>query len=128
VAEVVGIGTSYGRNPIRESSLYYSLFLEKGEPRAERRTLAGEELVVFWYADLDDTKKNAVREALRLEELDGQIARLRYYTFCPETVAEICEAQGLPMSGLGYGVWSPEFLSLRKEEEFLKWREQSHPH
>ncbi|MFY9609368.1 MAG: RNA polymerase sigma factor [Blastocatellia bacterium] len=128
MAEVVGIGTSYGRNPISESSLYYSLFLEKGEPRAERRSVAGEELVVFWYSDLDDSAKSAVREVLRIEELDGQIARLRYYTFCPETVAEICGAQGLPMAGLGYGVWSAEFLSLRKEEEFLKWRERSHPH
>jgi RNA polymerase sigma-70 factor (ECF subfamily) len=127
-AEVVGIGTSYGRKPISDSSLYYSLFLEKGEARAERRTIAGEVLVVFWYSDIDDPTKNAVREVLRLEELDGRIARLRSYTFCPETVAEICEAQGLPMRGLGYGVWSPEFLSLRREEEFLKWREQSHPH
>ena len=116
------------RKPIRESSLYYSLFLEKGEPRAERRSVAGEELVVFWYSDLDDPTIRAVREVLRLEALEGQISRLRYYTFCPETVAEICGAQGLPVVGLGYGVWSVEFLSLRKEEEFLKWREQSHPH
>lgn len=128
VAEVVGMGTSYGRKPISESSLYYSLFLEKGDPRAERHTIAGEELVLFWYADLDDPEKTAVREVLRLEESEGQIARLRYYTFCPETVAEIAAALSLPMTGLGYGVWSPEFVGLRKEEEFLKWREQSHPH
>jgi RNA polymerase sigma-70 factor (ECF subfamily) len=128
VAEVVGIGTSYGRKPIRESSLYYSLFLEKGEPRAERRTVDGEELIVFWYSDIEDPANNAVREVLRLEELEGQIARLRYYTFCPETVSEICGALDLPMVGLGYGVWSPEFVSLRKEEEFLKWRERTHPH
>ena len=38
------------------------------------------------------------------------------------------EALGFPFVGLGYGVWSPEFLSLRKEEEFLEWRAQSHPH
>jgi RNA polymerase sigma-70 factor (ECF subfamily) len=128
VAEVVGIGTSYGRTPIRESSLYYSLFLEKGEARAERRSVAGEELVVFWYCGIDDPATSAVREVLRIEELDGQISRLRYYTFCPETLAEVCGAQGLPMASLGYGVWSVEFLSLRKEEEFLKWRGQSHPH
>ena len=129
VAETVGMGTSYGRKAISESSLYYSLFLEKGEPRAERRTVADEALVVFWYSDIEvPTKEDAVREVLRLEEMNGQVARLRYYTFCPETLAEICADQRLPMAGIGYGVWSPEFLSLRKEEEFLKWREQNHPH
>jgi len=118
IAETVGMGTSYGRKPISESSLYYSLFLEKGEARAERRNFGGEELVLFWYSDLDQPAKRFVREVLRLEELDGQVSRLRYYTFCPETLAEICAALDLPMAGLGYGVWSSEFLSLRRKKSF----------
>ena len=126
-AEVIGMGTSYGRKPISDSSLYYSLFLEKGDPRAERHTFDGEDVVVFWYRDLDDHTHSAVREVLRLEELEDQISRLRYYTFCPETLEEVSNALGFQFVGLGYGVWSPEFLSLRKEEEFLEWRARNHP-
>lgn len=127
VAETVGMGTSHGREPIRDSSLYYCLFLEKGDPRAERRTFLGEPIIVIWYGDLDDPAKRAVREVFRFEEIDGQIARLCFYGFCPETEAEIADALALPFAPLGYGVWSPEFLSLRKEEEFQQWRTSEHP-
>jgi RNA polymerase sigma-70 factor (ECF subfamily) len=128
VAETVGMGTSYGRKAISESSLYYSLFLEKGEPRAERRTFLGEPIVVVWYSALDNPEASVVREAMRFEEVEGRVARLRFYCFCPETMAEIAGALGTPLKTLGYGVWAPEFLSLRKEEEFLKWRAEQHPH
>ncbi|HSB12337.1 MAG TPA: sigma-70 family RNA polymerase sigma factor [Blastocatellia bacterium] len=127
VAETVGMGTSHGREPIRNSSFYYCLFLEKGDPVAERREFLGEQIVVLSYADLDDPSKRAVREVFRFEEIEGRIARLCYYGFCPETEAEITGALGLPFEPLGYGVWSPEFLSLRNEEEFLRWQASQHP-
>jgi RNA polymerase sigma-70 factor (ECF subfamily) len=127
VAETIGMGTSYGREPIRDSSLYYCLFLEKGKPRAEGRTFLGEPIVVVWYEDLEDSSKRAVREVFRFEALEGQISRLCFYGFCPEAETEILNTLGLPFAGLGYGIWSPEFTGLRKEEEFRKWRASEHP-
>ncbi|HKA21091.1 MAG TPA: sigma-70 family RNA polymerase sigma factor [Blastocatellia bacterium] len=127
VAETVGMGTSHGREAIRNSSLYYSLFLEKGNARAERRTFENEPIVVIWYEHLDIPNKQSVREVFRFEEIDGQISRLSFFCFCPETEAEILTAIDLPFSALGYGIWADEFTSLRKEEEFLKWRASEHP-
>lgn len=42
-------------------------------------------------------------------------------------MVEVAAAFALPVATLGYGVWSAEFLSLRKEEEFLKLRAAAHP-
>jgi RNA polymerase sigma factor (sigma-70 family) len=47
VGEIVSMGIWYGRSAVRDVSLYYSLFLEHGEPRAERRTFLGEPIVVI---------------------------------------------------------------------------------
>lgn len=127
VAETIGMGTSYGRDPIKDSSLYYCLFLEKGEPRAERRTFLDEPIVVVWYADLADPRIRVVREVFRIESVRGEIARLCFYGFCPDLEAEVLNALGLPFSGLGYGIWAPAFTSLRKEKEFLEWRASEHP-
>lgn len=120
VGEVVSMGVSYGRTAIRESSLYYSLFLEKGEPQAERRTFFDEPVVVIWYA-LDDPSAPIVRDVLRFEELEGQIVRLRFFAFCPETLTEVVGTLGLPLATNGYGVWAPEFLEMQKQEEFQRW-------
>jgi len=127
IDEVAGIGSSHGSSAIRDGSLYYSLFLEKGEPRAERHEFLGEPIVLIWYSLLDDPTSYVVRDALRFEEIEGQIARLRYYVFCPETMAEIAATLGLPLATNGYGNWAPEFLELRKEEEFQQWRASQHP-
>lgn len=119
VGDVVGMGTAQGRNTIRDSSLYYGLFLEKGEPRAEVRLYEGEPIVVIWYAL--DPSRPLVCDLMRFEELEGQISRLRFFCFCPETMAEIVAALGLPFGRLGYGVWAPEFQALQKQEEFQAW-------
>lgn len=121
--EVVSMGTSYGRTTIRDSSLYYSLFLEKGEPRAERCLFLGEPIVVIWYA-LHDPSAPAVRDVLRFEELEGQISRLRFFAFCPETLTEIVRDLGMPLATNGYGVWTAEFLEMQKQEEFQQWMAQ----
>lgn len=123
VGEVVSMGTSYGRTAIRDSSLYYSLFFEKGEPQAERRTFLGEPVVVIWYA-LNASSASIVRDVLRFEEQEGQIARLRFFAFCPETLAEIVGGLELPLATNGYGVWAPEFLEMQKQEEFQQWMAQ----
>jgi RNA polymerase sigma-70 factor (ECF subfamily) len=119
IAEVVGIGVGHGRRAIRDSSLYYSLFLEKGDPRVERRTYQGEPVLVVWYAI--DSSGPMVRDILRFEELEGEIARLRFFCFCPETMAEIARALGVPFRDCGYGVWAPQFLELQRQEEFQEW-------
>ena len=127
IAETVGMGTSHGRETIRNSSLYYCLFLEKGNARAERRTFENEPIVVVWYEELNNPNKQSVREVFRFEEIDGQISRVCFFCFCPETEAEVLAALELPFSELGYGIWADQFTSLRKEEEFLKWRATEHP-
>jgi RNA polymerase sigma-70 factor (ECF subfamily) len=123
VGEIVSMGVWYGRSAVRDVPLYYSLFLEHGEPRAERRTFRGEPVVVIWYA-LDHTTAPVVRNVLRLEEREGQIARLHSFLLCPETLTEIVGTLGLPVQTNGYGPWAPEFLALRKQAEFERWKAQ----
>jgi RNA polymerase sigma-70 factor (ECF subfamily) len=121
IGEIVSMGVWSGRSAIRDVSLYYSLFLEHGSPRAERRTFLDEPIVVIWYA-LDDPNAPVVRNVLRFEELEGQIARLRSFLLCPDTLTEIVATLGLPVKANGYGPWAPEFLELRKQREFEHWK------
>src|SRR5499426_1036547 len=123
VGEIVSMGIWYGRSAVRDVSLYYSLFLEHGEPRAERRIFLGEPIVVIWYA-LDDPTAPVVRNVLRFEELEGQIVRLRSFLLCPETLTEIVGTLGLPVQTNGYGPWAPKFLALQKRAEFERWKAQ----
>jgi len=60
---------------------------------------AGEPIVVLWY-DVDG--KRVVRDVLRFVSDRGGMADLRYYYFCPETLAEVCEALKLPLVDNGY--------------------------
>jgi hypothetical protein len=83
--------------------------------------------VVVWYEDLDDPRKQVVREVFRFEETYGLISRIGFFCFCPETETEILNTLDLPFEALGYGVWADAFTRLRKEEEFLKWRSSEHP-
>jgi RNA polymerase sigma-70 factor (ECF subfamily) len=43
-----------------------------------------------------------VRDVLRFEALEDRIARLRYYYFCPETLAEVTGSLGVPLVTNGY--------------------------
>lgn len=72
---------------------------EAGDPQAERREYLGEPIVVLWY-DVDG--KRVVRDVLRFVSDRGGMADLRYYYFCPETLAEVCEALKLPLVDNGY--------------------------
>jgi RNA polymerase sigma-70 factor (ECF subfamily) len=120
IGEVVSMGVWYGQTAVRDSWLYYSLFLEKGGPQAERRVFLGEPIVVIWYA-LDAPNAPVVRKVLRFEELEGQITRLRSFAFCPETLTDIVGTLGLPGKTNGYGLWAPEFLEMQKRVEFEQW-------
>lgn len=112
-AEVVGMGTEFGRTAIRDSSLRITLEflhlagqrpipLAKHEPFAERRAFQDEAIVVLWYAPRAGEPTRVVRDVLRFEALEDRIARLRYYYFCPETLAEVTGALGVTLVTNGY--------------------------
>lgn len=98
-ALVVGMVQEYGRQQIRDGSLEHTIMDEAGDPQAERREYLGEPIVVLWY-DVDG--KRVVRDVLRFVSDRGGMADLRYYYFCPETLAEVCEALKLPLVDNGY--------------------------
>lgn len=111
--EVIGMGTELGRTAIRDSSLRItlealhvagqpSIALAKDEPFAERRTFEGEPIVILWYSPRAGEPSRVVRDVLRFETLEDRIARLRYYYFCPETLAEVTGVLGVPLVTNGY--------------------------
>src|SRR5262249_33958434 len=112
-AEVIGMGTEFGRAAIRGSSLRFTLEvlhlagqppvpLAKDEPFAERRAFHGEAIVILWYAPRVGEGTRVVRDVMRFESLEDRIARLRYYYFCPETLAEVAGALGVTVVTNGY--------------------------
>ncbi len=101
-AEVVGMVQEYGTDQARHGSLAHTV-VEVGSPQAERREYLGEPIVVLWYTvEQDGHEKRVVRDVLRFTEHDGTLWTLRYYYFCPETLAEVCEALNLPLVDNGY--------------------------
>ena len=62
-------------------------------------TIEGERVVLFFEA-ADDGE--ALCDVLRLEELDGRIAKITDYYFAPETLAAVAEALGVPSKSAGY--------------------------
>ena len=61
---------------------------------AQRGEIAGEPVVLFVAKHRG---REALHSVLRIEERDGQIARIRSYGFCPETIRAVGEALGLPV-------------------------------
>jgi len=99
-ADVVGVVQEYGRAQIRDGSFKHTIFDEEGEPRAELRHFRGEPLVILWYTTEPGVRR--VRDLLRFIEADGGLRSLRYYYFCPETLAEVCRELNLPLKDNGY--------------------------
>lgn len=101
-AEVVGRVHEYGRDQIKKGSLGHTV-VEEGAPSAERVLYQGEPLVVLWYTvEEDGAPKRYVRDVLRFAQDGESLASLRYFYFCPETLAEICQELGLPLKDNGY--------------------------
>jgi RNA polymerase sigma-70 factor (ECF subfamily) len=71
-------------------------------PRVELREHRGELIFVFWYAHDDG---EAVRALARAEPDGDQIARLRYYFFTEDLLAEVCRELGLRFRRNGYRFW-----------------------
>ena len=68
-------------------SILHHTFASSDAWRAEMRDFGGEPIVVLWARESDG---NAVKSLARLDEHEGVITRVRYYFFCPETLAEVC--------------------------------------
>lgn len=103
VADVVGMVYELGREQIKKGSLHHTLFDEAGEPQAEVREYQGEALVVLWYTvEEQGAKRRYVRDVLRFAGDERHLLLLRYFYFCPETLAEITGTLGLPLKDNGY--------------------------
>lgn len=101
--EVVGMVYEVGAEAIRRGSLHHTLVLEDDvRYRAEVRTLDGEPLVLLWSTPVDGSARAALADVLRVETAGGQVARLRWYYFCPETLTEVAQRLGLPARPHGY--------------------------
>ncbi len=100
--ENVGCGVEFGReNFPRENGWFHrAVFghsewpveLQYTDSRLERAELDGEPIVLGFTTRRG---KEALEQVLRIEEVDGRIARLRGYAFCPETMREVGERLGL---------------------------------
>jgi RNA polymerase sigma-70 factor, ECF subfamily len=100
--ENVGCGLEFGRDnfPRKEGWFHHAVFGHPEWPaemqyegaRLERAELDGEPIVLGFTARRG---REALEQVLRIEEVDGRIARLRGYAFCPETMREVGERLGL---------------------------------
>lgn len=93
---MVGAVYEEGREAARAGSLHHTLVLETHvRYRGEVRELDGEAIVVLWETPTDGAGPEAVGDILRVWTADGGIAKLRWYYFCPRTIAEVADRLGL---------------------------------
>jgi len=100
--ENVGCGVEFGRDnfPSKTGWFHAAVFghpewpaeLQYTGARLERGELDGEPILLGFTTRHG---REALEQVLRLEEVDGRIARLRGYAFCPETMREVGERLGL---------------------------------
>ena len=103
-AENVGFGLQFGRDAFEgtENFLYkvvhgheeWPAWFQPEAIRMQRAEFEGARLLL-WFA----TRKGdeALELVLRVDPVDGRIARLRSYAFCPETMREVAGALGVPV-------------------------------
>jgi RNA polymerase sigma-70 factor (ECF subfamily) len=100
-SEMVGMWLERGFESItkeRRGILQHSL-ASTDSWRGEVRQFHGEPIGILWASD---GAGEAVASIVRVEERDGAIARLRYYFFCPDVLAEVCGELGVPVRTNGY--------------------------
>ena len=101
-AENVGCGIQYGRKAFEgtENFLYKSVHgheewpreLQPDAVRVERAEIDGEPVLLAFSTRRG---REALETILRFDEVDGRIARIRGYAFCPETMRAAGELLGL---------------------------------
>jgi RNA polymerase sigma-70 factor, ECF subfamily len=102
-SEVVGMVYEVGAATIRRGSLHHTLVVENDvRYRAEVQELDGEPLLLLWETPADGSAPEAVSDILRVETADGQVTRLRWYYFCPETITEVTARLGVAARPHGY--------------------------
>jgi len=112
--ENVGSSLEYGHEnfPRRDGWFQHAVFGHDEWPaefhyesaRLERALLAGEPVALGFAVRRG---REALEQVLRFEEEDGRIARLRGYSFCPETMREVGAELGLRVRGRLYRYPSP---------------------
>jgi RNA polymerase sigma-70 factor (ECF subfamily) len=73
--------------------------VEQPRVRQVRRAFRGESLVIQLHTLWGEEVMTSI---IRLESVDGKIARLRSYTLCPDAIREVAEALGLPVGPVFY--------------------------
>ncbi|MFD4376800.1 hypothetical protein, partial [Streptomyces sp. NPDC058486] len=68
------------------------------------QALDGDPLVLMWATPTDGSGPEAVEDILRAETAGGGIARLRWYYFCPDVLAEVGDRLGVPYRAHGHGL------------------------
>jgi RNA polymerase sigma-70 factor (ECF subfamily) len=98
VSDVIGAVHEVGRDTIRSGSMHHTLFVETDvRYRADVRDFEGEAIVLLWATPVPGPGDEAVRDILRLDTIDGGIARMRWYYFCPEVLEEVGAQIGVPV-------------------------------
>jgi RNA polymerase sigma-70 factor (ECF subfamily) len=102
--ENVGCGVQFGREAFSGKDGWFHAavyghpewpdWLQYDSPRMERAIVGGEPVALGFTTRQG---KEAFEQALRFDERDGRIARMRGYAFCPETIKEIAAKLGLPV-------------------------------
>jgi RNA polymerase sigma-70 factor (ECF subfamily) len=122
-AEVIGIGATHGRDMLSSRDGWLQKSLYSHEPWALNRQIPtqtqraavlvfhGEPIVALWR---EGTDGEAVEEFWRFEQQDSQVARIRDYCFCPETLAEVASSFDLSYRAHGY----------RLSDQVLEWEQQ----
>jgi RNA polymerase sigma-70 factor (ECF subfamily) len=100
--ENVGCGVEFGREnfPSEKGWFHHAVFGHPEWPerfqytaaRVERAVLDGEPFVLGFATRRG---REALETVIRIEEVDGRIARVRGYAFCPETMREVGQRLGL---------------------------------
>jgi RNA polymerase sigma-70 factor (ECF subfamily) len=100
--ENVGCGVQIGREAFsgKEGWFHASVYghpewpewLQYDSPRMQRAIVGGEPVALGFTRRKG---KEALEQVMRFDEVDGRIARLRGYAFCPQTIKEIGDELGL---------------------------------
>ena len=100
-SEMVGMFIEHGGDAIAKSGkgVLQHTFASPEHWRGEVRDFKGESIGLLWTRD---GAREAVASIVRIEQREERISRLRYYYFCPETLAEVCAELGVPVRTNGY--------------------------
>jgi len=102
VSEIVGGRYEEGREAMRTGSIRHTLVAEDDvRYRAEVGEVDGRPVVLL-FATPATGGPEALADVLRVGTVDGQVSSVRWYYFCPETLAEVAGRLGVPVRTHGY--------------------------